>query len=326
MLALLLVTAAVVVIKSETTLECLEDKMRVTFDSPNSVDAYSLKGSGAGCVPSSSATTIDISLTDCGTSANHNTSHIIYENTLTGSSGAASVISRGALLVLALKCSYEREGTTTVLSWEAGQAVIEIEDEGIFTFNLDVYDTFSSNDFGSELVSPFEIDLRETLYFAITLDAPDALTLSIEIVHIIAMDNSDIESSTNNKYYIVEDGCPEDSTYTALAPTGDNTKRKSFSVEAFNFVSDGTAAVYIHGVVKICDTAEADYAVCSAAPQCSRRKRRSSELAAKDHERTFNVYGGPFLFNEDTDNEGYKSHVSAVIMLLGQTFLLLLNF
>ena len=42
--------------------------------------------------------------------------------------------------------------------------------------------------------------------FQITLDAPDALTLSIEIVHIIAMDNSNIESSTNNKYYIVEDG------------------------------------------------------------------------------------------------------------------------
>ena len=42
--------------------------------------------------------------------------------------------------------------------------------------------------------------------FQITLDAPDALTLSIEIVHIIAMDNSDIDSTTVNKYYIVEDG------------------------------------------------------------------------------------------------------------------------
>ena len=42
--------------------------------------------------------------------------------------------------------------------------------------------------------------------FQITLDAADALTLTIEIVHIIAMDSSDIESSTTNKYYIVQDG------------------------------------------------------------------------------------------------------------------------
>ena len=54
--------------------------------------------------------------------------------------------------------------------------------------------------------------------------------------------------------------CVEDSTYNVITPTGDNTKRKSFSVEAFNFVTDGTAAVYIHGVVKICDTAESYYA------------------------------------------------------------------
>ena len=48
-----------------------------------------------------------------------------------------------------------------------GQAVIEIEAEGIFTFNLDVYDTFTSNAFGEKLDKPFKIDLRETLYFAV---------------------------------------------------------------------------------------------------------------------------------------------------------------
>ena len=48
-----------------------------------------------------------------------------------------------------------------------GQAVIEIEAEGIFTFNLDVYDTFTSDEFGTKLVSPFNIDLRDTLYFAV---------------------------------------------------------------------------------------------------------------------------------------------------------------
>ena len=54
--------------------------------------------------------------------------------------------------------------------------------------------------------------------------------------------------------------CVKDSTYAALVPSAATSMTKAFSMEAFNFASNGTAAVYIHGVVKICDKNEANFA------------------------------------------------------------------
>lgn len=322
----LLLAALFAVVKSETTLECLDDKMVVKFDSAQNVEAYSLKGSSGSCTPSKDATTIEIKLNECGTEANHNSSHIIYENTLTGSGTATSIINRGSMLVLVLKCSYERNGTTTVLEWKAGQAVIEIEGEGIFTFNMEVFDADET-----QLASPFEIELRETLIFKISLDVESALRLTLETEHVIAMDNSDIDATTNNKYFVVQDYCKKDSTYAVIGADTNVLMYQKFSIEAFNFISDATAPVYIHAVMKICNQDDADYNTCSAGCIPSSRRRRDATLSSKDRSREFNIYGGPFMFNDPETEEyndpsdGYKSQVSAFTLVLGQAALLLFN-
>ena len=71
------------------------------------------------------------------------------------------------MTVIKIKCAYRNEGTTNVLSWTAGESVVDMDGVGVFTFGLSVYGSYSNNALGSRLSSPFQLKLRDAIYFQV---------------------------------------------------------------------------------------------------------------------------------------------------------------
>lgn len=319
-------------------LTCDKEKMTVKFDSPQDVDTYTLLDSTtkpSDCTPSSSAVEIEVLLHECGTVRTYNDTHVTYSNTLIGEKTEPSnLVSRGYMLKVLVECTYLRlvymvqpdDNSLSVATWESGTAVHELEDEGTFTFTLEAFEEFDGTNLGSKLSPPVELFFRQKIYFQVSVNTPAGLSLTVEIVHIVARDTSDIEGVADNEYYIVQDGCVQDSTYEVVTPSGPNKIDKSFAVEAFNFISDPDMAVYIHGYMKLCDEDASDYNTCKDI--CSTRKKREANNDS-NKEKDFHVYSGPFIWEnpqgeKEILSDAMTPRTSAMIKTLLFPFLMLL--
>jgi len=245
----------------------------------------------------------------CGTTVSYDASNVYYQNKVIGTSevqdaGGASLV-RGDSMELTVKCAFKRTGNPTYVSWEIqGQNTVTktVEGDGSLIFTLRVFKSSSALwSQRAEKIFPVTFSSNDDVYMEVAVDSRDSDSYSLIVVNIVASDSVSGEF-VDKVYYIVENGCKRDSTFSYIdggEPDGGDPKKKQFTLKAFSFLESETP-VYIHTTVKIC---EKDDKSCEDLCSENRKKRAVTRRNVEDdRSEQYHVSQGPFVARDPVQN------------------------
>ena len=298
-LLLVLSVSVLCALAREVNVNCANDAMVVVVEYVDDVVKFILSDSltdPSSCEFTEFSTEIAVPLEKCGTVVSFDETTMVFTNTLTGVlTEDVTMINRGALLVISVKCTYQRTGKTNELMWENGINVVDESAAVSFSFGMDVFSAFADGSVSEQITEfPSDLEFLEIIYsrisFQIELETGEAMDMLIKVVMVDLMfsDNENAQDEAATKYAVFTDGCITNAgTYEQL---DDIYLEKSFSINTTDVLSGATESLFLHALVRLCGEEEEDFATCMDACQNDDSAKRDVENIYSE----FSIYLGEF--------------------------------
>ncbi|CAN9499685.1 unnamed protein product [Ophioblennius macclurei] len=231
------------------------------------------------CRPTVSTSQVVFSfpIESCGTVKLFDNDRVVYTNTVRGSNGSSVVITRHGDLDLNVTCVMDKDSLSKNMFAVQNPGKSTILGAGRFNTSMTFYTSSSFNYPVTDF--PYVVELNKYIYVEVDLQSSDNNLVIFLDTCVASPSPHDFHTRI---YYLVRNGCTQDSTYFAY--TSGTQKYARFRVKSFEFLR-ATEAVFLQCKVLICRAAD-NNSRCRRG--CTRRRARD---LGSDHDSRTMVLG-----------------------------------
>ncbi|XP_063725591.1 zona pellucida sperm-binding protein 1-like [Symsagittifera roscoffensis] len=197
--------------------------------------------------------------------------------------------------VITAFCSFDARGYVTAFFRAVQEVPLNATGFNYYQYSLRLYKSGVFSHYFREQDYPVVVTIGDDLYFGAALKTQQ---LGLKVLARTCWASKTNSPLDPERYYLQRDGCPEDPTFIRLP--SDDPHLDRFSFQAFQFMVDQTAVVYIHCEVFSCagDDKTNTNQVCSVPSICPRRYKR--QIATINTLNNYELQNHNILINKTT--------------------------